>query len=133
MAGLWLLLAAAVGCSFFIFLAGQVALCGARRVSRTQVYQRSMQAVRHMGSRQVTRLQRAGTGLGLGDGKQGGGAARYAGSDLPRVAEAGEAGPASSGYAAAPAAPPSAQQVELSVAVVEALSRIERLERRLDR
>lgn len=47
---LWILLGGTVAVAILVFLGGQLALCGARRVARSKAYQRSLRRVRAMRS-----------------------------------------------------------------------------------
>ena len=57
LAGLWIMLGGAVALALLIFLGGQLALCGARRVASTKTYQRSMHKLQTVGSRQMSTLR----------------------------------------------------------------------------
>lgn len=61
MTGLWILLAGAVATAVCIFLLGQLALWGARRVARSKAYQNSLRRVKTAHTRTLTSLQKMST------------------------------------------------------------------------
>ena len=106
--GLWILLAGSVAAALLVFLGGQLALCCARRVSRTQTYRKSMgrlQTVRGSVS------ARHGAASGSDDNGE-------TGSDA--AAEAGQAGGPADPRALSAAVAELAAQLQQALAAQEA-------------